>query len=131
MESITLQAAPDRVWQVVSDVANVASWTPGVKSSWVEGDVRHVELLRGGPNARERILGVDDATRTLTYEYLDGGLPVTHYAAEIVVQQTDHGTTVVWTGQLSAESEQAENKLAPVIAGMYAAALQSLAERVR
>lgn len=129
-ESIILPQDPDTVWQVVGDVANLGAWLPGVESSRLEGAVRHVVLARGGPPARERIIRVDDAARTYSYEYLDGSLPVDRYTAEIAVGQVDEGTEVRWTGQLSAATEEAEKELATLIAGMYAAALAALAKHL-
>lgn len=56
-----------------------------------------------GNELRERLVSRDDATRTISYQIIEG-MPVTHHQVTIVIHEDPAGARVVWT----TEAEPAE-----------------------
>ena len=102
-------AAPvERVWEVLVDHARYREWTPVLRSTLEANghpDVNGVGAVRalGTPfyAARERVT-VFEPPHRLCYE-LVSGLPVTGYAAEVVLSPSANGGThITWTGRFDA-----------------------------
>ncbi|HEY1135092.1 MAG TPA: SRPBCC family protein [Nocardioides sp.] len=125
-----IAATPDRVWEVVGDVADVAAWIPAIESSRLEGDVRHATFAGGGGDARERIESKDDAGRTYTYSYLDGPLALERYSSTITVLADGDGSLVTWDAAFAAGSAAEEAELRAGITGIYEGALAELARQL-
>ncbi|MEE2061654.1 SRPBCC family protein [Rhodococcus artemisiae] len=120
----------ETVWNWIGSTGEVASWIPAIRSSRMEGDVRHVVFTDGEP-ARERIVEFDDGERTYAYEYIDGPLPLRHYRSTVSVVETgDRGCTVRWAAEFGAESADVEAGLATAIEGIYSDALDELKGKV-
>jgi carbon monoxide dehydrogenase subunit G len=128
-ESISVGATPDAVWAIAGDLGNVARWVPAIAASRLEGDIRHATFRVGG-DARERIVEVDDAAHSYTYEYVDGPLALNSYTSHFAVSADGAGSAITWTAQLSAASDDEERGLAEAVAGIYAAALVELSRQV-
>lgn len=120
----------DTVWKHVGSTPDVAEWIPAISSSHQEGDIRHVVFTDGEP-ARERIVAHNDATRSYTYAYIDGPLPLEHYESTATVTPTGQDTsTVIWTAEFGAASSEVEESLAASISEIYSGALDNLKSKL-
>lgn len=77
-KTVTIKAAPAKVWALLKDFGNVQAWHAGVESTTVEqkkdenGDdatYRTVKLKNGGV-MYEKLRSIDDAGMRLKYEYV-------------------------------------------------------------
>ncbi|MEU4540529.1 SRPBCC family protein [Streptosporangium sp. NPDC023825] len=99
--STVINASADQVWEYLRDFGNVAEWLPGITGCEIEdggdsrpGAVRRLESPGGA--FRERLLTLDDASRSATYEILESPLPVRDYRALYrVAPVTDSGRAFV------------------------------------
>ncbi|MEU8378772.1 SRPBCC family protein [Streptosporangium sp. NPDC048865] len=110
--STVINASADEVWKYLRDFGNVAEWLPGVTGCEIEdggdplpGAVRRLDSLAGV--IRERLLTLDDASRSATYEILESPLPVRDYRAVYrVAPVTDSGRAFVeWSATFEADDE--------------------------
>jgi hypothetical protein len=131
VEETTLSPAPAAdIWKLCGAPASIAEWSPAVGKSWMDGDVRHVELTGAG-QARERITEHDDAERYYTYDYVDGPLVLDAMSSRFAVHSTaDGGSKIVWSAQFAAVDDAQGAELAQAVSGMYQAGLTSLAALV-
>jgi carbon monoxide dehydrogenase subunit G len=114
---VTIAAAPDVVWQKVGDFGGLGNFFPGIESFRLEGDDRIIGMF--GMEIRERLLGKDDAARTITYSVVDG-VPVDSHTATISVEEKDGGSRVIWAYDVSPD------EMAPIFGDTYKAALTQL-----
>lgn len=123
-------ASADSVWAWIGDTGGVAQWIPAIRSSRMQGDVRHVEFTDGQP-ARERIVDFDADARSYSYEYIDGPLPLQRYRSTVVVVD-DGGSRchVEWSAEFGAESAAVEAELSTAIETIYGDALDELVTKV-
>jgi carbon monoxide dehydrogenase subunit G len=103
-ESVTINAAPQKVWDVIKDFDALAKWHPAVAQSPATkgnevGSVRTITLKDGGKIVETL---EDYSAEKMTYKYraADGGaLPVTNYSSTISVKPADGGKALVeWRG---------------------------------
>jgi len=124
--SVTLNASFREVWGLVGDFHGLHKWHPAVTSSTREhaGDEEFRALtLADGGRIIEHLEG--QSSHAYHYAILRSPLPVAHYHATIEADQTAGGTKVIWSGSFTPTAENAEE----VIAGVYEAGLNALAER--
>jgi hypothetical protein len=105
------------VWEKVGDFGGLGEFFPGIESFRLEGDDRVIGMF--GMEIRERLLGKDDAARTLTYSVIDG-VPIDSHTATITVEEEDGGSRVIWAYNVSPD------EMAPIFGDTYKAALASL-----
>jgi len=97
--SIVLKAPVETVWSLVRDFNGLPKWAPAVARSKIEdgldsdvvGCVRSFHTRDGG-HVRERLLALDDANYTFTYNFEKPAFPVGNYVATLrlyPVTQTD------------------------------------------
>ena len=97
--SIILKAPVETVWSLVRDFNGLPKWAPAVARSKIEdgldsdvvGCVRSFHARDGG-HVRERLLTLDDANYTFTYNFEKPAFPVENYVATLrlyPVTQTD------------------------------------------
>jgi hypothetical protein len=104
-ETITIQAAPDAVWDKIKDFSRLHEWHPAVESSTTTdgntvGSVRTLKL-KGGGEIVEKLEGYDAAARSYRYRMSDPGpVPVTNYTSTLTVKPGEAaGTALVeWRG---------------------------------
>ncbi|MFF3438533.1 SRPBCC family protein [Streptosporangium sp. NPDC002721] len=110
--STVINAPADKVWEYLRDFGNVAEWLPGITGCEIEdgenfrpGAVRRLESSAGA--FRERLLTLNDASRSATYEILESPLQVRDYRALYrVAPVTDSGTAFVeWSATFEADDE--------------------------
>lgn len=88
--SIILKAPVETVWSLVRDFNGLPSWAPAVAKSKIEGglDADVVGCIRSfhthdGAHIRERLLSLDDARYTFTYNFEKPAFPVKNYIATL------------------------------------------------
>jgi uncharacterized protein YndB with AHSA1/START domain len=97
--STILKAPVETVWSLVRDFNALPKWAPGIVKSKIEdgldpdvvGCVRSFHT-RDGKHVRERLLALDDANYTFTYNFEKPAFPVKNYIATLrlyPVTQTD------------------------------------------
>ncbi|GAA3356244.1 MULTISPECIES: SRPBCC family protein [Saccharopolyspora] len=135
--SRVVPAAADEVWALVRDFGGLPRWHPGIGSSEVEsgaspaelGAVRRLVVGDGGV-VRERLVGLDDAARSCTYEITEGPFPVRSYRSTIrVLPITATGESFVeWYADYDAEAAH-EAQLDEIFGGgVFGAGLKALAD---
>ncbi|GAA3042781.1 SRPBCC family protein [Streptosporangium longisporum] len=134
--STVVDASADEVWGYLRDFGNVAEWLPGIDRCEVEegggsrpGTVRRLEGLGGV--FRERLLTLDDDSRSATYEILEGPLPVSDYRAVYRVSPvTDSGRAFVeWSATFAADDVAKMNRV--IVKGVFEPGLTALHGRFR
>lgn len=135
--SAVVPADPDDVWRLVRDFDGLPGWHPAISASELStgtaaevGAVRELTLADGGVVV-ERLVTLDDAARSCTYEILQSPFAVRRYVATIrVTPVTESGQTFVeWWSEYDADSG-AEAELSALFAnGVYAAGLSALRTR--
>jgi carbon monoxide dehydrogenase subunit G len=118
---ITIAATPDATWAVVGDFHGLGDWMPGIDESVSEGDDRVLSMM--GMSIRERLVGRDDANRSITYSIVDGA-PVESHEATITVHDADGSSRVTW--DVTAEPDE----MAGMMQGIYQSSLEALKHEV-
>jgi uncharacterized protein YndB with AHSA1/START domain len=104
--SIILKAPIETVWSLVRDFNALPKWAPAIAKSKIEGglDADVVGCVRsfytrGGQHIRERLLALDDATYSLTYNFEKPAFPVRNYIATLRLYPVTHTdeTFAEWT----------------------------------
>jgi uncharacterized protein YndB with AHSA1/START domain len=88
--SIILKAPVQAIWQMIRDFNGLPNWAPAVAKSKIEGglDADVVGCIRSfythdGNHIRERLLALDDARYTFTYNFEKPAFPVANYLATL------------------------------------------------
>lgn len=120
-----VDAPVEKVWSVLREFNALPSWHSAIEASAIVegtdgvcGAVRTLSLAGGG-SVSERLLAVDDHTRTTTYTFTDSGpFAVRSYFATIHASPvtTDGRTFVEWFADFEA-AEQDERQLTDTFAG--------------
>jgi hypothetical protein len=113
-------APPAEVWAVLRDFGNIA-WIPVAGQVDVEGDGpgmrRHIHGGGPGEPVVERLISLDDATRTIEYTIDENNpLPVTTYVGRVSVNDCDGGSMIRWTAAFEPAGD--ENESAAVVGMM-------------
>lgn len=128
-------AGVEEVWGRVRNFNGLPEWHPAIAASRLEsgtvdgvGAVRVLELADGG-TVRERLVALDDAARTYTYDILDSPFAVRFYRSTIrVAPVTATGETFVeWWCEYDAEAAHESELDETFRDGVYAAGIGGLA----
>src|SRR5688572_20595718 len=92
--TVTVNAAPDEVWAVLSDMPATRQWLPGVVAARMDGDLR-VCAMADGQEVHERISDVSDDARSFRFDHIRVPLPV----------RESGGTFTITSGTAPATSE--------------------------
>ncbi len=136
--SAVIPAPAPQVWDMVRDFNALPRWTPFVAESRIEGGlppdqvgcVRNFQLKDGGL-IRERLLALSDLDLRFTYAILESPMGVENYVATLAlspVTATDE-TFAVWTAEFDADPAREPELVTHIGTNVFAAALQSLADR--
>lgn len=133
--SAVIPAPPERVWEAVRDFNGLPAWHPAVTASELDdgksgdqvGSVRRLTLGDGGLVV-ERLMSIDDAAQTVTYDILEAPFAVRRYRASIQVRPvTDTGQSFVeWTAHYDAEAADEEELDKTLAEGVFATGLGGL-----
>jgi carbon monoxide dehydrogenase subunit G len=108
-KSITIKAAPAKVWAIVKDFGNMQTWHPAVAADKLEekkddsGAMATFRTLslKGGGEINEKLRSADDASMKLKYEIVSGVAPVADYNSVMTVTAGPGAgeSTVTWVGR--------------------------------
>ena len=101
--SAVIDAAIDRVWEVLRDFNSHSAWHPAVGESRIEngeqsdqvGCVRNF-YLKDGNHIREQLLALSDSDYISTYCILDATLPMRDYVATLYLKNITDGQRTFW-----------------------------------
>ncbi len=117
VEKITINAAPDKVWEMVGNFGAVDKWLPVAHASKLDGDKKRILTLgkEDGPTITEELKQLDakkmmvkykiiemDTVKTVEYKgekYEVPAVPVHNYLSILKLSPVDGGTEVTWTGK--------------------------------
>ena len=95
-----IKAPVETVWSVVRNFNGLPTWAVGIVDSKIEGglDADVVGCVRSfhtkdGTHIRERLLTLDDARYTFTYNFEKPAFPVKNYIATMRLMPVTHGDT--------------------------------------
>ncbi|MSP86200.1 MAG: SRPBCC family protein [Methylotenera sp.] len=108
-KTITIKAAPAKVWTIVKDFGGIHQWHSGVASTKLEqkkddnGNLATYRTLtfKAGGSVYEKLRSADDASMKIKYEIVSGTLPLTDFNASMTVTQGANAneSTVTWVGR--------------------------------
>lgn len=129
--SITLDADPDRVWAVISDVGRIAHWLPALAESWLEGDdsATRICMLPDGGRIVEHIESADPRARSYTYRIDESPLPLASYRSTMAVSPAGSGSTVEWRTEFEPAGIAAA-ELHDMLKGIYDDGMASLKQQL-
>jgi uncharacterized protein YndB with AHSA1/START domain len=137
--SIILRAPIGDVWRRVRDFNGLPTWAPAIARSKIEGglDADVVGCVRSfhtkdGVHIRERLLILDDANWTFTYNFEKPAFPVKNYVATLRLYPVTHSgeTFAEWTAHFD-EAPGDEGKYQKIISKeVFAANFANLAKLI-
>jgi carbon monoxide dehydrogenase subunit G len=110
---IDISAPAGDVWALIGQFGGLDDWMAGVDACVVEGDLRTVSTM--GMEITERLVGRDEAARTITYSIVGEGAPVQSHEATISVLESDGGSEVTWA--VTVEPAEAEGMFRDIYQG--------------
>lgn len=141
-QSVTVNAEPAKVWATIKDFNGMPAWHPAVAESSATdgnkvGSLRTL-TLKGGGKVIEELEEYDDARMLMKYRMKEGVLPVTNYAATLMVKPGDGGKAVVeWRGGFyrgypnnDPPPDQNDEAAEKAITGVYQSGLANLKQLV-
>lgn len=130
-------ASIEAVWELVRPFDGLPQWHPTIAQSSLSqgaegqvGAVRRLELADGAVVV-ERLVTLDDAATTFTYEFVENPFDVRRYVSTLrLAPVTDTGHTFVqWWGEYDADAS-VEAEMTPVFRDdVYAAGITALQRR--
>lgn len=117
IETIVIDASPEKVWAIVGDFAGLDKWLPPVAAIKMEGEKTRILSVGAadGPTITEELKSLDNEKMMMKYRIVDMSVlgqeshlgktydvptvPVHNYLAIIKLKEVDGGTEVTWTGK--------------------------------
>lgn len=123
-----IEAAPEKVWELVREFGGIKKWNDGIDSVEVEGSgvgsVRTIKM--GGIEIQERLEHLDDTGRSFSYSIVGGPVPVENYLASMTIADAGSGRAkVTWQGSFDAK-DAPEEDCAKLFTGVYQGGLAAL-----
>ncbi|TAK68915.1 MAG: SRPBCC family protein [Actinomycetota bacterium] len=124
--SVTIQATPDEVWAVLSDMPATRQWLPGVVAARLDGDLR-VCTMADGQQVHERISEVSDKERRFRFDHVRVPLPVRESGGTFTtVPAAAGGATVVVETTFEPLDPGSGDQLTSGVRDAFQASLESL-----
>jgi hypothetical protein len=137
--STIIDAPVEKVWSVVRDFNGLPNWNPAIAKSKIEdglaadvvGCVRSFHL-NDGTHVRERLLSLNDADRSFSYNFETPAFPVTDYLATLRVIPVTAGdrSFVEWDATFDEPAAERGKYEAIVSRDVFAGGLAALATAV-
>lgn len=135
-----IKAPVETVWSLIRDFNGLPVWAPGIADSKIEGrlDSDVVGCVRSfhtsdGTHIRERLLMLDDARYSFSYNFEKPAFPVKNYLATVRLRPVTHDNTTFaeWEASFD-EATGDEGKYERLISrDVFAANWQSLAAKIK
>jgi hypothetical protein len=125
--SIRLPALPDEDWHLIGRFGSLPDWLPFISRSELRegGRVRHLATADGAAII-ERLLTFNEAERSYSYAILQSPFPVTNYVSTLRVRDSDGGSCIEWSGQLTPNGVS-DTEATLLFQGIYEDGLNALA----
>lgn len=138
--SAIIKAPVETVWSLVRDFNGLPNWANGIADSKIEGGlgadvvgcVRSFHTASGG-HIRERLLTLDDARHTFSYNFEKPAFPVKNYIATLRLMPVTHddATFAEWEAVFD-EAPGDQGKYVKIISkDVFAANWKSLAVKIK
>ena len=137
--SVTLDAAPEKVWDLIGNFVGLPAWHPAVASTaMVQGDNNVVGSMRqvvtkDGAKLLEKLQAYSAADHSMTYSIVDSPLPVTDYLSTLSVAKDGEKAVVTWESDFN-RSRQAKDmddqKVKDLVKGIYDSGLDGLKNQI-
>lgn len=132
-----VRTSAEAVWELARVFDGLPVWHPAIAESRLtegqEGLVGAVRRLTLGDGAVvvERLVALDDESRSLTYVFVENPFGVRRYSSTIrVAEVTDTGHAFVeWWGEYDADGADEDKLTALFGKGVYAAGIKALQKR--
>ncbi|MBI3674976.1 MAG: SRPBCC family protein [Rhizobiales bacterium] len=92
-----IKAPVETVWSLIRDFNGLPRWAPGIVDSRIEGGLNADVVgcvrsfhTRNGSHVRERLLSLDDARHSFTYNFEKPAFPVKNYRATVRLMPVTH-----------------------------------------
>ncbi len=138
--SAIIKAPVETVWSLIRNFNGLPSWVPFVVDSKIEGrlDADVVGCVRSfhtddGKHIRERLLTLDDARHTFTYNFEKPAFPVRNYLATIRLMPVTHSdqTFAEWEAIFDEAPEDEGKYAAKISRDVFAAGWKALNEKIK
>jgi uncharacterized protein YndB with AHSA1/START domain len=125
--TVTIAAAPEDVWAVLSDMSATRMWLPGVVSARMDDGVR-ICVMADGQEVHEEISELSNGDRSFRFRHVRVPLPIAQSGGTFTVASDDEpGTaTVVLRTTFEPLDPSAADELVPMIRGAFQQSLESL-----
>ncbi|EST18091.1 SRPBCC family protein [Streptomyces niveus] len=133
--SSVFTSSADETWAVVRQFNGLPDWHPAIRASEITGGGNGltpgaVRLLTGvdGSIYRERLVGLDEVDRKLSYEIVEAPLPVRGYHSTLHVQPVADtgGAFLSWHATFDPAQGTTSQEAATILEAAYAPALAGL-----
>lgn len=122
-----LNVSADEAWKLIGGFNALPDWHPAVEKSELEEEGQQRRLsLAGGGTIVERLIQVDDGSRTYTYSIEDSPLPIANYTATIKVSGEGDNCSVEWSSQFDPAGGATEGDAMAAIRGVYQTGFDNL-----
>jgi hypothetical protein len=137
--SAIIEAPVEAVWAALRDFNGLPDWHPAIRDSAIEdgldadvvGCVRAFHL-QDGALVREKLLSLDDARWTLSYDFQTPAFPVENYRARIRLYPVTNGdrTFAEWEAEFDEAPEDRGKYVDIVSNGVFAAGFAALGQKL-
>lgn len=128
--TVTIDAAPEAVWDVLGDLAATTEWLPGTVAARMDGPIRICTTAEGF-DIREEISDYSSEGRTYRFRHLAVPVPVKDSSGVFAVEADDGGAArVVLESSFDALDPAQEDHVGRMMDGALRHALDSLKRRV-
>ncbi len=134
-----IDAPAEKVWATIRDFNGLATWTPFVAHSQIEGGLPSDKVgcvrdftLKDGGRIRERLLALSDKTMSCTYSILESPMGVENYEATLsLLPVTDGNRTLAsWTAVFDAAPDKDAGLVDFISNGVFQSAFNSLKQKL-
>jgi len=125
---VMIARSPDEVWALLSDLAAVTEWVPGITGARVNG-TRRVCTTSEGAEIHEE-LELDDGSRAYAYTQPVHPLGFKTSRGRLAVAPNGAGSQVTWSAEIEFAAPEDEAAFLPLLEQGYAAALERLKRRL-
>ena len=125
--TIDINAAPEDVWAVLSDMPATRHWLPGVVAARMDGDVRVCQMA-DGQQVHEKISDNSAEQRSFRFEHLRVPLPVRRSGGTFTVTAGPEPdtTTVILRSTFGPLDSTGADELTSLIQGAFGQSLEAL-----
>jgi hypothetical protein len=134
IQSAEIAGSPADVWKVVGKFDHLQDWHPAVQSTTMDGPPtqpgsNRILHLNGGGDIKEVLTSYSDSATRLTYDILEGPLPLANYESFLAVTDAGNGhSLVIWGSTFDAKGVP-DAKAKEIITGIYQGGLDTLKKK--